>query len=179
LGPEVSPDYAVYDAVLEALFVAEAPAGTSPRHVIDDSTSLGERTDFEHEFFRREFGAFFPIVQATKADYALRSSVRLPLDERAFRVRGRVELVSRQTLASLDPSTDRNPNSYWRAFYARFPGSHGSINFSRPGYDADRTHALLSYRHGCGGRCGDWGIVLLERRGDTWVVLRRVLTMMS
>jgi hypothetical protein len=175
--PAQSPDYAVYDAVLEALFVADAPAGTSPLHVIIDSTSPGAPVG--PESFRREFGAFFPIVETITPDYALRSKVRVPLDARAFRARGRIELVSGQTLASLDRSPTRNPDSFWRAFYTRFPGSHGSIDFSRPGYDSSGTHALLSYGHGCGGLCGDWGIILLERRGDTWVVLRRVITAMS
>jgi hypothetical protein len=179
LGPEMSPDYAVYDAVLEALFVAEEPAGTSPRHVIADSTDLGARVDLDHEYFRREFGSFYPIVQAIRADYALRGSVRAPLDARSFHVRGRVELVSPRELASLDRSANQNPDTFWQAFYLQFPGAHGHVSFSRPGYDSEGTHALLSYAHGCGGRCGDWGIVLLERRGDTWVVLRRVLTMMS
>jgi hypothetical protein len=147
--------------------------------VIMDSTSLGDPVQIEHEYFRREFGTFFPLVEAAKADYALRSSVRVPLDVRAFRVRGRVELISGHALATLDQSADRSPDTYWRAFYARFSGSRGSVSFSRPGYDAAGTHALLSYGHGCGGRCGDWGVILLERRGDTWVVLRRVLTVMA
>jgi hypothetical protein len=176
-APAESPDYAVYDAVLEALFLVDAPDGADQRHVIADSTTVGER--IEHEIFRREFGAFFPIVEAIKADYALRSSVQVPLDARAFHVTGRVELISRQAVAALDHSANRNPDTYWRAFYARFPGSHGHITFSRPGYDPAGAHALLSYGHGCGGRCGDWGVILLERRGDRWVVLRRVVTVMA
>ena len=176
-APMESRDYAVYDAVLEALFVAGAPAGASPRFVLADSTTRG--VGIEHEYFQREFGAYFPLVEALKADYSARSGERVPLDARSFRVRGRVEVISGQTLATLDQGADGNPDTYWRAFYTRFPGSHGHITFSRPGYDAAGTHALLSYGHGCGGLCGDWGVILLERRGDTWVMLRRVVTRMS
>jgi len=38
---------------------------------------------------------------------------------------------------------------------------------------------MTAERHGCGGLCGDWGFVLLERRSSGWVILRRVITAVS
>jgi hypothetical protein len=120
-----------------------------------------------------------PVVAASQADYLERGRTRVGLDARAFNAGGRVELVSNVTLAELSRGSAANPNTFWRAFYARFPGSVGLLSFSRPGYDATRTHALLYYGHGCGGLCGDGGYVLLERRDGKWMILRRVVTWMS
>jgi hypothetical protein len=179
--PAESPDYAVYDAVLDGLASAYVPSGEQPYYVVIDATVIGRQdTAFlsapSHE---RSFGPLLaPHVAATLADYLERGQSRARLDAHAFKARGRVELVTPEALAALVTSP-AGPNEYWRAFYARFPGSTGSISFSRPGYDATRNHALLHYGHRCGGRCGDGGYVLLERRDDKWVVLRRVVTWMS
>jgi hypothetical protein len=182
LAPAESPDYAVYDAVLDGLASEYVPGGAQRYYVVIDSTvvGVGGMEGIPSPYLERKFGPLLvPIVNATRADFLERSRSRVGLDARAFKARGRVELVSNAALAALDQSVSSNPNTYWRAFYERFPGSTGSISFSRPGYDSTRTHALLNYTHGCGGRCGDGGYVLLERRDGKWVVLRRVVTWMS
>jgi hypothetical protein len=182
LGPVESPDYAVYDALLDGLASHYVQGSTTPYYIIADSTIVGVAgmDDIPSPYLEREFGPqLVPIVKAAQPDYRERSQSRVALDARAFHARGRIELVSNAALMALDPTPASNPRTFWRAFYERFPGSTGSISFSRPGYDASRTHALLHYSHRCGGRCGDGGYVLLERRDGEWVVLRRVVTWMS
>ncbi|MDQ6634301.1 MAG: hypothetical protein M3Z10_06020 [Gemmatimonadota bacterium] len=182
LGPEQSPDYAVYDALLDGLAGHYLMGGATPYYIIADSTivAAGGMDDIPSPYLEREFGPLLvPIVKAAQPDYRERSQSRVALDARAFHARGRVELVSNAALATLDQTSAPNPHTYWRAFYERFPGSTGSMSFSRPGYDASRTHALLYYSHGCGDLCGDGGYVLLERRDGKWAVLRRVVTWMS
>lgn len=181
LSPADSPDYAVYDALLDGLFGEGAVPGAPPRYVIGDSTVFGggSEQDFAHLRFQQQFGPLlFPLVAEMRADHVARNRVRVPLDPRSFRARGRVEVVSARTLETLRGAAP-DLDAYWRSYHARFPGASGRITFSRPGYDAAGTHALLSYGHHCGGRCGDWGYVLLERREGTWVVVRRVITTVS
>jgi hypothetical protein len=178
-SPAESPDYAVYDAVLDGLFGNETSGQPLPRYVLSDSTMIGPVLDENNvrTFLQRQFGPLLtPLFDATSAEYTSQSSIRVPLDARAFHPHGAIELVSRGTLDALTATGAPNPSAYWHAFYGRYPGSKGHIQFSRPGYDASGTHALLAYAHLCGGLCGDWGFVLLERRGDRWVILRRILT---
>jgi len=181
-SPAASPDYAVYDAVLDGLFPNDGTSGAPPLFVLSDSTVLGtnvtESSTDTH--LRRQLGpALTPLFDATRPGYTIRSSVRVPLEARAFHAHGQIELLSRLAADSLSGTGIPNPGRFWNAFYARYPRSNGYISFSRPGYDATGSHALLSYGHGCGGLCGDWGFILLERREGRWVILRRVVTAVS
>jgi hypothetical protein len=173
-------DYAVYDAVLDSLSRQGSGAGGLTRFVVVDSTVPGPEKTFEPNdaFIADRLGSrLVPLFSAARADYEKRGATRLPIDVHAFRVRGQVELVSRSFTAF--DSGAHGPAAYWAAFYRRFPGSSGRIELSLPGYDAAGTHALLYYGHGCGGRCGDWGYVLLERRDNKWYVLRRLIDRVS
>ena len=171
-----SPDYAVYDAVLDGLFGAPASDGGAPFYVIDDSTEAASDQDVRVAGFVTDaFGPqLAPILAAVRPDFAARAGVRVPLDAHGFRARGRVTLFERAAVTGT-----HDPFDYWHRFYARYPGARGHISFSRPGYDPSGTHALLAYGHGCGSLCGDWGYVLLERRDGRWTVLKRVITIVS
>lgn len=174
-------DYAVYEAVLDSLARSGGSAGALTRFVVVDSTVPGPDKKFEptDAFVENGLGSrLIPIFRSARVDYEKRGGARLPIDVHAFPIRGQVELISGSFTAFSETSAD-DPAAYWTAFYRRFPGSSGRIELSLPGYDAAGTHALLYYGHGCGGRCGDWGYVLLERRGGKWHVLRRLIDRVS
>ena len=182
LSPTTSPDYAVYDGVLLGLFDNRTSTGEPTRYVLIDSTMRGgdvidvtapSGTSYLRRALAPEFGT---STDEVLSDYIAKSTPRIPLDVAAFHVAPRIELLRQLPANSSAGAAPRNPGTFWSDFYARYPGSRGYISFSRPGYDSSRTHALVSYGHTCGGLCGDWGFVLLERRGEQWVVLRRVLT---
>lgn len=80
-----------------------------------------------------------------------------------------VELVSGEELAAL--RRDRNPDEYWSAFYAKYPGSPGLVRLSRVGFDSSREQALVYVHRSCGGRCGSGRYVLLSRSGEQWEVV--------
>ena len=93
------------------------------------------------------------------------------------RTRVRVVLASAATLDSLptgfDPADGEEPMRFWRAFYRRFPGSVGLVTFSRVGFNAARTQAVVSVTRMCGGLCGTGEVVLLDRDpAGRWRVVR-------
>ena len=179
LRPTASPDYTVYDGVLLGLFDNATSSGQPARYVLQDSTrdDIGQSGE---AYVRRALAAHLGLsLDAVLSDYFAKNSGRIALDVAAFHVAPRIELLRQPPANSSARAAPRNPGEFWSDFYTRYPGSRGYISFSRPGYDASRTHALVSYGHGCGGLCGDWGFILLERRGEQWVVLRRVLTAAS
>ncbi len=184
VAPARLADHAVYSAVLSGLF--PSPSGGPARYVLSDSTERhGSGKELSSEYVTRQFGPeLIEHVKEAAANFAARSAESVALDASAFRVHGTVELVSQATLKQISdeaaPLRGYEPaGSYWAVYYARFPGARGKIGFSRPGYDADGRHALLSYSHGCGSLCADYGYVLLGRRNGVWVVLKRAITLMS
>lgn len=80
---------------------------------------------------------------------------------------------------SVHKGAGRDPDAYWKAFFAAFPGAKGIITVSRPGISADGQNAVLRIGMGCGGRCGAWGYALLRRTGEHWHVTRFVIERVS
>jgi hypothetical protein len=144
--------------------------------VIRDSTeakglvTAGLRT----EFMRRQFGFFSSVFESTLDDFIARNQTSTRLGPKAFTAEGTVEIVMRKDL----PSTD-DPDKYWKEYYWKYPRARGLIAFSRPGFDKDRRYALVYFHTTCGNLCGERGYVLLRYIAGRWIVVRRVVTMMS
>lgn len=173
-----STDYTVFSVVLEGAFdegIGQS-ADKSSRFVVRDSTeakglaTAGLRT----EFMRRQFGFFSSAYQGTLDDFIARNQSAVKLSAKPFSTKGNVDVVTRK---DLPPSSD--PEKYWEDFFARFPHARGLIAFSRPGFDAERKYALVYFHVACGSLCGQRGYALLRFIGGRWIVVRRVVTMMS
>lgn len=61
---------------------------------------------------------------------------------------------------------------WWTDFHAKYPGSSGFAETSLPVLTADRKQALVYVAHHCGGLCGVGIVVLLERAGSGWHVVK-------
>jgi hypothetical protein len=57
----------------------------------------------------------------------------------------------------------------WEDFYKKYPKSGGFTTFSRVGFNADRTQALVYQSHSCGGLCGGGSCLLFVKKDATWV----------
>jgi hypothetical protein len=70
----------------------------------------------------------------------------------------------------------KNGVAGWKEFYEKYPDSGGYIGFSRVGFDAELSQALVYVVQGCGGKCGTGRYVLLKKDGGAWkVVTERLL----
>jgi hypothetical protein len=96
-------------------------------------------------------------------------------------IRVPVAFASEATLDSLPSGAAAgDADVFWRAFYQRFPGARGLVSFSRVGFNAARTQAVVSVSRGCGGLCGTGTLVLLARNPDgRWRVVGSVLMWVS
>ena len=171
-------DYTVYSSVLEGALGESITqdGGKSQHFVVRDSTeSKGLATaGLKTEFMRRQFGFFSSAYESTLEDFLARNQSSVKLARKPFEASGHVDVVSRKDLPSAD-----YPEKYWEEYYRKFPRSRGLIAFSRPGFDADRKYALVYFHVACGNLCGERGYALLRFIGGRWIVVRRVVTMMS
>ena len=171
-------DYTVYSAVLDGAFSDRMiqDSGKVPRFVIRDSTeskglvTAGLRT----EFMRRQFGLFSSAYESTLDDFESKNQTSVRLAPKAFSSRGTVEIATRKDLPP-----DGDPERYWQDYYRKFPRARGLIAFSRPGFDSDRKYALVYFHVTCGNLCGERGYALLRFIAGRWIVVRRIVTMMS
>ena len=170
-------DYTVYSSVLDQALGESMShdGGKSQRFVLRDSTeSKGLVTaGLKTEFMRRQFGFFSSAYESTLEDFLARNQSSVKLAAKPFESSGHVDVVSRKDLPRGDSE------KYWDEFNGKFPGSRGLIAFSRPGFDADRKYALVYFHVSCGNLCGERGYALLRFIGGRWIVVRRVVTMMS
>lgn len=178
-------DYAVYSAALDGAFGEPlmSDSGKPARFVLRDSTVASGivTAGLKTEYMRRQFGMLESEYNSTLDSFIARNSKPVALDPSALKTRGTVELVARKDLP-VDPAVAArpdSPNDYWRQYYTLFPRARGLLGFSRPGYDESRKHALLYFGHGCGWLCAEYGYLLMERRNGSWIVLRKVVTMVS
>ena len=63
----------------------------------------------------------------------------------------------------------------WDDFDARYFGSDGFLQFGRPFVDSTGK-AIVEYSYYCGDICGNGFIVLLQREGDSWNIVKRAIT---
>jgi hypothetical protein len=54
------------------------------------------------------------------------------------------------------------------ALSGAFVTASSLVKLSRPGFSADRRTAMVYVEGSCGGRCGQWGVMILVKEGDRW-----------
>ncbi len=160
-------DFAVYAVVLDSL---HGPPlwRRATRILVSDSTDRYLRSEFVPgviESFLRIPGVDSAMVRSFEA----RNRIARPLEGLRAGAELEVTLIRAGDLDSL-PRTPTDPESFWKAMRARYPGAQAAVSVSSVGYNADRTLAILKIRHGCGSLCGGGDDVLLRRVGDGWEI---------
>jgi hypothetical protein len=64
------------------------------------------------------------------------------------------------------------PQKGWEAFHAKYPGEYGFTSFSRIGFSARGTQALVMVGLHCGPLCGQGWYFLLSKTNGRWKVKR-------
>ena len=177
--PEVDPAYAIYSLVLDSLFLGTVQANRSPPQfiIIQSTDSTGEgQYELEGEWFEKEFASHKNGFDIAAAAFRTTRTTRTMLDPTQFRAHAPIQLVSPYAVSHEGLG---KPSDYWAAFYDRYPGARGIIQFKKLVIDPSGKFALLHYRHGCGYLCADYGFILLEKQDSRWVILKRVIYMFS
>jgi hypothetical protein len=165
-------DYSIYRAIVGSEGSENSRNAVT---IVMDSTAAGGlvTAGLKTEFMRRQFGFFASAYLGTVDDFIARNRVSVKFDRDSIKDSSTFRMIGRRDLPMKDGSVE------WEQYYRKFPGTRGYTTFSRPGFNAEKTYALVYFRNRCGVLCGGGGYYLLRLLGNRWIVVRRVETMMS
>jgi hypothetical protein len=154
----------VQAVVIDSLFVRD-----STRQVALGDSTVSGGSHFVNEDYTSALRMLGSLPDGLRADFESVRGQRRPVG--LLPLRRPVVLVTAAERAQL--RAERDPRSYWAAFYRLFPGTPGHIDVSRVGFSRDGNTALVLLEYGCGGRCGGTLYVLVHRVGGRWFISRQ------
>ncbi|HSU16738.1 hypothetical protein [Longimicrobium sp.] len=168
-GPPVNADeLAVYATVIDSVLADTA----QPFVIIADSTSVSHVEAEAVRNFVVELDSAFPA--SAIADYREKNGTGWLLP---------AAIPAGTTLRIFAPRTVFAPDGNLREQYAEFQRRYAPATsfhtLSRPGFDAERRHAVIVTGSHCGALCGHGQIVLLERGPAGWRIVQRRTTWVS
>jgi hypothetical protein len=175
-------EYAVYSALINDNLKDEDEArkaeGTARKRdddrvlIINANTSLwvGFMIDESKNFFDELKQSSTELQPETVNDLQVKSNGVSTL-ERKFSFKMKYALTSDE---EIDSFFKEGVGGGWEAFHRKYPKSSGFLTFSRVGFNADKTQALVYKGFSCGGLCGGGGYTLLTKKKGVWVVGRSV-----
>lgn len=167
-GPPDADELAVYAVVIDSVLADPA----QPFVVLADSTSVSHVEAETVRNFAADLDPQFPA--GAVADYREKNGAAMPLP---------AAIPSGATLRIFNPRTVFVPDGDLRAEYADFQRRYAPVTsfhtLSRPGFDAERRHAVVVIGSHCGALCGHGQIVLLERGPSGWRITQHRTTWVS
>jgi hypothetical protein len=129
-----SEEYAVYSTLLSQ------SAFSKTQYEVQQSTSTAIETNYNTAFYAK-VKTDYPNVDTTVfEDYEKVNAQSFNLDNR-FKISGKeIRLIASAELGYIFGSQDLNQN--WKLFYSRYPDSGGVVEFTRVGFNKDKTQAV-------------------------------------
>jgi len=168
---ELKPEeYAVYSAVLEQIYPS------SPKMFViysesSDREDLGENSVdyFEKNSASSQWGmSTVKLDKDMVKDYNDKNQKKYPMDKDSFSVDQEIVLLTEGESDAIFWGGGR-----WGEFNSKFPGSSGTIELSRVGFNNDKTEAILYFGNQQDRLMGQGFYLLLARNGDSWRIIDR------
>jgi hypothetical protein len=159
----VTPDeYRVYDAVIDHLWPG------------DGQLIIEDQTDIRHlQSATQQIGNNIAALKSETIDkFQLENQQEYPLSEQ-LNVHTNYVLISRNQLSSI-LSKGKDLNTGWEEFYRIYPGTQGFISFSRVGFDAQMTQALVYVGNPRGALNGVGYYLFLTQNNGLWIVRNQI-----
>jgi len=168
-------DYAVYAAVANDLGRPEDPeeAWKDKEILILDATATPNDVKGRKGWGFRSNSKAAP-GEDTVTDFEANASSTCPLTERF----GDPKSYSSIAHAEVD-TFFKSKGDGWARFYKEHPKAAGFWDFSRPGYNAARSEALIYLGHHCGWLCGTGHLVFLTKADGQWRITNRLMLWIS
>lgn len=164
-------EYAVYSALIDA--GTEDENVNRPLIIIDQPSAWVGSLDEERSSFYEEIMKSSPDLMAETVRDLKAKNEEPHRFTRRFNIKRRYVLVSKKEIDDLF-SGKGGVLDGWEKFYRKYPQTRGFATFSRVGFNADKTQALVYQAHSCGGLCGGGSYILLTRTNGGWTIKGRV-----
>jgi hypothetical protein len=89
----------------------------------------------------------------------------------------KVYLISAEEIQSIFSNSEINGG--WAEFYRRYPNSSGTISFSRIGYNADKTQAMVNMGNMYASLGGEGHLIFLKLENHKWKIALALPTWIS
>lgn len=155
-------DYQIYSLVL---------IGTqteSNELIINQRSSEGSSiSDYYAKYLKTEVP---DLDETVITDYQAKNTHAIHFD-RKFTVDSKtVRLIAEEELSYIFSVPDINRG--WGNFYTKYPNSKGYTNFSRIGYNADKTEAILEVGSYYASLGAEGKLILLKKENNVWKIVR-------
>jgi hypothetical protein len=158
----VADEYAVYEAVIESLYLTEDTELIVIRDRTATDVSPNESLDSEVEYIREELGT--AIELETLDDYRAKNRGSHRLDA-VLSLDVPCVLLSEAELVEIFEQ-----GGGWNQFYKIYPNSQGMMTLSRVGFDAQIDQALVYIGNQADYKAGRGYFVLLTKKGGVWTI---------
>ena len=162
-------EQAVYAAVVRRLFAGN-------RFSFDTQTAVNllvikERTVTDHSIRSAEAERHWRYIASRLETLSEETISSFKAENQAEqRLDSALVLPIRHIFVSNEELDQMHRGRGWEEFRARYPDSGGFIGFSRIGFNAERSQALVYFEHWCGNLCGSGLYILLTKDNDEWKV---------
>jgi len=164
-------EYAVYDAMIESIFL---PSGYEMIVMVDHTAadiSAGPASQQDVDYLRENME---PILEPeTLADFVAMND-RSYLIENHFSLDVPVVLLDNEAMEEFFAAEDG-----WERFYDQYPNSQGVITLSRVGFNTNNEQALVYVGNQADFLAGQGDYVLLTKEGGEWKIEKTVLAWIS
>ncbi len=180
-APVSSEEYDVYSVVLES-HKQEFP-GASKMVILENTVTNWTLNDdsaryIEEELARAPGGEAHELDRALISDFNNKNQASSVLEEK-FTILQYILLLKDNIYDEI--FSEYNDEDGWDQFYKIFPGSTGVIEFSRVGFNADHTEALLymgNQRHWLAG-VGYYFVLKKDAPGGKWRISGQAMAYVS
>lgn len=169
----VPEEYAVYDAIINDLYIKEDVKIIVLREQTIDFLHSGDDLEVPMKYVKNKFPK---LANDTLNDFLTRNG-HTHILENEFKLRVPCVLISEEQYREVWNTVDGRFG--WTEFYNKHPGAQGIAALSRVGFNNKKDQALVYLGNSPSTMGGQSYYVLLEKQGGNWKVQERYLWSVS
>ena len=172
LEVSTTDDYAIYSVALTDLYGKPK----IERIVLIDQTSTGFPPGMAAttQFGGKAQPLLKDFPKVAKDDFEARNKTHAKIEADKVKTSFEIVLLDADAARKLVEGGDT-----WKGFREKYPNSPGITLISRPGIDADKSHALLYVGNSCDMLCGGGTLIFLSKENGEWKVANKVTIWVS
>jgi hypothetical protein len=170
-------EYAVFSVVIRDLFAGYKVSFDTQQKVkllvIRDHTSANRYPRHADDW--KEVKEMSPAISnGTISDYIIKNKDSRQLTS-SFDIKLKYSLISTKEIDEIFKTRSVG----WPEYYRKYPESGGYVEFSRVGFNAASTEALVYFEHSCGELCASGHYLLLTKGKNGWQVENKRMVWIS